>query len=245
MPSGGSLVVAAENVDVDEAYAAMLPDAKSGPHVLLRVTDTGAGMSRSTIDKIFDPFFTTKAIGKGTGLGLSTALGIVKSHGGFVCVNSEPARGTTFKVFLPAVGVQAATAATNGIELIEGNRELILIIDDEESVREVTKLILERNKYRVLQASDGPEALGLFAQNADSIDLVLTDITLPYMDGVAVIRAIKKMKPEMTFVVCSGQGADHRQSELESLGVRDVLQKPYDTGELLRRLHEALAAAAK
>lgn len=241
MPEGGSLTIAAENVDLDESYAATMPDAKPGPHVVLWVSDTGTGMPRSTVEKIFDPFFTTKQLGKGTGLGLSTSLGIVKSHGGFLSVYSEPGRGTTFRIFLPAIDVQAKSARTSAAKLMKGNNELILLVDDEETIRRVTRATLEKNNYRVLEAGDGPEALGVFAQQMGAIKAVITDIMMPYMDGVALIRAMKKMQPEMKFIASTGQGEEARTSELQNLKVSNVLSKPYDTEKLLRTIHETLA----
>ncbi|MEY2545678.1 MAG: hypothetical protein QOG48_795 [Verrucomicrobiota bacterium] len=243
MPDGGALTLAAENVDLDESYAATMPDAKVGPHVLLRVSDTGTGMPRATIDKIFDPFFTTKQIGKGTGLGLSTALGIVKSHRGFLALYSEPGRGTTFRIFLPATGIEPAAVKPTTSQLVQGNNELILVIDDEEGIRRVTTNTLEKNNYRALEAKDGPEALALFAQQMDSIQLVITDLMLPYMDGLALARALTKMKPDIAIIASTGQGEQTSMSELQSLGVKNFLSKPYDSERLLRTVHEALAGA--
>jgi CheY-like chemotaxis protein len=243
MPDGGALTLAAENVDLDESYAATMPDAKVGPHVLLRVSDTGTGMPRATIDKIFDPFFTTKQIGKGTGLGLSTALGIVKSHRGFLALYSEPGRGTTFRIFLPATGIEPAAVKPTTSQLVQGNNELILVIDDEEGIRRVTTNTLEKNHYRALEAKDGPEALALFAQQMDSIQLVITDLMLPYMDGLALARALTKMKPDIAIIASTGQGEQTSMSELQSLGVKNFLSKPYDSERLLRTVHEALTGA--
>jgi CheY-like chemotaxis protein len=243
MPDGGSVVIAAENADVDEGYAAISPEVKVGRHVLLCITDTGSGMSRSTIEKIFDPFFTTKQHGKGTGLGLSTTLGIVKSHAGFLSVSSDPGRGTTFKIFLPAEDTESTPAKTVAREQIQGNNELVLLVDDEESVRRATRLTLENNNYRVIESSDGPQALTIFAPQMDSIDLVLTDIMLPHMDGITLIRAIKKMKSQIVCIASSGQGDDGRLSELQNLGVADVLPKPYDGTRLLQTVHKAMTAA--
>lgn len=241
MPEGGSLVIWADNFDVDDSYASMTPEAKPGAYVALRVSDTGAGMARATIEKIFDPFFTTKEVDRGTGLGLSTVLGIVKSHGGFISVYSEQGRGTTFKIFLPAVESGTDSAKTKTVpEQIKGNGQLILLVDDEESVRSITKMVLEKNNYRVLEASDGPEALAIFAQQLNFIDVVLTDITMPYMDGVAVVRAIKRMKPEALFIASTGQGEETRVPELHSLDVTNFLTKPYDTERLLKVLHDTL-----
>jgi PAS domain S-box-containing protein len=246
MPEGGSVVIAAENFNVDEQYASMAPEAKPGPHVLLRVTDTGQGMPRQVLDKIFDPFFTTKEVGKGTGLGLSTAIGIVKSHRGFISVYSEVGRGTTFKIFLPAkVGDEAWRESETPMESLKGNGELILVVDDEASILRITQMILEKQNYRVVCASDGPGALSIFAQQADAIKVVLTDIMLPYMDGVALIRAMKQMKPEVAFIAATGQGEHARDSELQSLGVTNLLSKPYDTQKLLETLQSALTPGAK
>ena len=198
MPNGGSLTLGAENFNVDENYASMMPGAKPGPHVMLRVTDTGRGMPRAMIDKIFDPFFTTKEVGKGTGLGLSTTLGIVKSHSGFISVYSEPGKGTTFKVFLPAAVIQEdLQQSKTSIVPIQGNGELILVVDDEPNILGVTKMILEKNRYDVVSANDGPEALAIFAQQMKSISLVLTDLSMPYMDGIALVRSLKKMRPDL------------------------------------------------
>ncbi|HEV3393517.1 MAG TPA: PAS domain S-box protein [Chthoniobacterales bacterium] len=242
MPNGGTLSFGAENIDVDPNYAAMTPEAKPGPHVVLRVSDTGTGMPRKVIDKIFDPFFTTKEIGKGTGLGLSTVLGIVKSHGGFISVYSEPDKGTTFKVFLPAkLSEEPARTGAAASETLRGDGELILMIDDEAPILTVTRMILEDRGYRIVCASEGPEALAIFAQQMDSIQAVLTDIALPYMDGVSVIRALKKMKPETVFIASTGQGEHSRDSELRALGVASMLTKPYDTQKLLETLKDALA----
>lgn len=241
MPHGGSIVIAAENFTVDEHYASMTPDAEPGPHVILRVTDTGSGMTREIIDKIFDPFFTTKDIGKGTGLGLSTALGIVKNHGGFISVYSEVGSGTTFKVFLPAeVTESAAVQPETSFDSLHGNGELILVVDDETAIIEVVRRILETHNYRILCANDGPEALATVAEHKD-IALVLTDISMPYMDGVALVRAIKRMRPEMNFIASSGQSEEPRVPELESLSVQNFLTKPYDTKRLLGTVRDVLA----
>ena len=244
MPNGGSITIGAENFDVDEHYASMTLGAKPGPHVMFRVTDTGAGMSRATIDKIFDPFFTTKEVGKGTGLGLSTALGIVKSHGGFISVYSEIGRGTTFKIFLPAkVSEESSSNRKCPSESLNGNGEVILVIDDEPGVLQMTKMILEKRSYRVLTAEDGPAALAVIAQQAEPTKVVLTDMSMPFMDSVVLIRAIKKMKPATMFIASTGQGEQTRMGELESLGVRNFLTKPYDTQTLLTTVRDTLSGA--
>jgi PAS domain S-box-containing protein len=241
MPQGGSLIIAAENFNVDQHYASTAPGAKEGPYVLLRVSDTGSGMSRAVIDKIFDPFFTTKKAGKGTGLGLSTAFGIVKSHGGFISVSSEIGRGTSFKIFLPAQLKELPRESRMTPEALKGHGELVLLVDDEANILRVTKLALENKNYHVVSASDGREALKIFSEQGDSIKAVLTDMGLPHMDGVALIRAIKKMKPEMVFIASTGQDEENRVSELQALGVSNFLGKPYDTQTLLTKVRDTLA----
>jgi len=241
MLNGGALTFAAENFNVDENYASMMPGAKPGPHVMLRVTDTGRGMPRAMIDKIFDPFFTSKEVGKGTGLGLSTTLGIVKSHGGFISVYSEPGKGTTFKVFLPAATIQEdLQQSKTSIVPIQGNGELILVVDDEPNILGVTKMILEKHRYDVVSANDAPEALAIFAQQMKSISLVLTDLSMPYMDGIALVRSLKKMRPDLSIVASTGQGERADVAELQSLGVKNFLSKPYNTERLLATLDDAL-----
>ncbi len=243
MPSGGALTFAAENFSVDEHYAAMTPDAKAGPYVVLRVSDTGAGMPRATIDKIFDPFFTTKDVGKGTGLGLSTALGIIKSHGGFISVYSEIGKGTTFKLFLLAtMSDEDLRKSEVSVAPIHGNGEQVLVVDDEANILQITKMIFEKHNYRVLCANDGPEALALFAQQMHSIDAVLTDMAMPYMDGVALVRALRKMKPDVPIIASTGQSDQSGITELQSLGVTNFLTKPYNTEKLLRVLSGAIAS---
>jgi PAS domain S-box-containing protein len=242
MPDGGALVIWAENFNVDEHYASMTPDAKAGQFVVLRVSDTGTGMPRATIDKIFDPFFSTKEIGKGTGLGLSTTLGIVKSHGGFISVYSELGKGTTFKLFIPAAMTGANVQRSKmSVVPIRGNGELILVVDDEPNILSITKAILERHNYGVLSANDGPEALAIFAQQMDSIGLVLTDLSMPYMDGASLVRSLRKMKSQIPIIASTGQGEETRALEMRALHVTSFLSKPYDTSQLLETLHTALS----
>ena len=241
MPNGGSLTFAAENFAVDEHYAAMTPDAQEGQHVMLGVSDTGSGMTRAMIDKIFDPFFTTKEVGKGTGLGLSTALGIIKSHAGFISVYSQVGTGTTFKIFLPAAMSEEDVQKTQAsAEPIRGNGEQILVVDDEPNILQITKMIFEKHNYRVVSAHDGPEALALFAQQMHTIGGVLTDIAMPYMDGVALVRALKKMKSDVPIIASTGQGDHAGIAELESLGVKNFLSKPYNTDKLLATVKTAM-----
>ncbi|MEO6740444.1 MAG: ATP-binding protein, partial [Chthoniobacteraceae bacterium] len=182
MPAGGTLSIRAENVTLDANFSAAYADAKAGPHVLLKVTDTGTGMSREVMARIFDPFFTTKEVGKGTGLGLSTTFGIVKSHGGFIDVESEPGQGSTFKVYLPAADAAAAQEEREHI-LPEGHGELVLVVDDEEAIRTVTEDTLHHYGYRTLSAADGAAATALFCEHRSEIAVVLTDLVMPVMDG--------------------------------------------------------------
>jgi PAS domain S-box-containing protein len=240
MPGGGALMIAAENFHVDAAYASTFSDARPGPYVLFRVTDTGTGMSREVIDKIFDPFFTTKEAGKGTGLGLSTAFGIVKTHGGFIAVESEVGRGTTFKIFLPAQLKELARESGLAPELLTGHGEVVLIVDDEPNILQIAKMALEKKNYAVLSASDGREALKIFSEQSSAIKAVVTDMGLPRMDGVTLAREIKKIKPDATVIASTGQGELTDTSQLAPLGVVNFLNKPYDTGTLLQTLSDAL-----
>jgi CheY-like chemotaxis protein len=241
MPKGGTLTIEAEDFHVDENYAAMLPGARSGDFVRLSVRDTGSGIPRNILDHIFEPFFTTKEIGKGTGLGLSTALGIVESHGGFLNVTSDVRTGTLFEVFLPiAAGLQQQAPVEEAAVALTGNGEKILVVDDETGLRSVAEMTLQRNGYITIGAGDGAEAIAIYARQISDIDLVLTDVMMPVMDGVALIHALRRITPDVRIVASSGQGDEARRAELKALGVETLLMKPYNSPKLLTAVHGAL-----
>jgi signal transduction histidine kinase len=242
MPAGGTLRIEADEFSVDEHYATMTPGARVGRYVRLRVSDTGSGIPKHLIEKIFDPFFTTKPLGKGTGLGLSTVIGIVKSHEGFLDVRSEPGKGTTFEIYLPTA-LDGASNIVLGEETPHpsGHGELILVVDDESTVRNVTQSVLAQNGYRTLVASNGAEALTIFARETGHIDAVLTDVMMPLVDGVALCRALKKMDPAIRIVASTGSGEESRLQELRSLNIGGVLGKPFTSHCLLTAIDEVLA----
>jgi two-component system cell cycle sensor histidine kinase/response regulator CckA len=243
MPAGGKLAFVSENFTVDEQYAAMTPGAVPGPHVLFRISDTGSGMPEEMIEKIFDPFFTTKELGKGTGLGLSTVVGIVKSHGGFISVQSEVGKGTAFKIFLPAdLSGPSALSSKQRVAPDEGNGELVLVVDDEPNILRATKTILERHNYRVISAGDGVEAVALFTQQMQTIRVVLTDISMPHMDGVATVRALRKMKPDVPIIACTGDAQRARLEEFRAMKVNNFLIKPFNAANLLATVHTSVGA---
>src|ERR1051325_3018779 len=241
MPEGGSISIKAENVFVDENYARMHIEAKAGRFVVISVADTGPGMAPDIQSRIFEPFFTTKEMTKGTGLGLSTALTIVKSHGGFINLYSELHKGSQFAVYLPALetpgSVDPAAART---DLPLGHGELILVVDDAESIREITRGTLETFGYTVLTASDGTEALALYADKKNEIAVVLTDMVMPFMDGPATIRALQRMNPRVRIIAASGLGTGHRAGEGALEGVSVFLNKPYTAERLLKTLADVL-----
>ncbi len=240
MPEGGSLSLTAENFDVDEQYATMTPGLKAGPHVLISVIDTGTGIPQHIVDKIFDPFFTTKEPGKGTGLGLSSALGIIKSHRGVIKVYSA-ANGTTFRVLLPSsASVPHAGETKTQTEAPTGHGETILIVDDESAIREVAKAVLSKSGYKVLAADDGPAALALFALQSATIDVVLTDVVMPIMSGLALARTLRKMDANVKVIVSSARDGDCNPSELTDIGVEGSLSKPYSRETLLRAIDSVL-----
>ena len=238
MPNGGTLHLTSENFEVDGHYASMIPGATAGSHVLLQVSDDGVGIPREVIDKIFDPFFTTKDVGKGTGLGLSTVLGIVKSYGGFMNVYSEPGH-TCFKVFLPARGGGTLELAANDSQsLPPGRGETILVVDDEPTVREAAESLLVRDGYKVLVAEDGIAALALFARKASEIDLVVTDMVMPFMDGLTLIRTLRRLNPKTKILVSTGRDEACRSPEMQALAVDACLVKPYTREKFLLTLAE-------
>jgi PAS domain S-box-containing protein len=242
LPSGGNLTVGIENTTVDAQYAAMNIEAKPGRYVQIYVTDTGTGIPPSLLEKIFEPFFTTKEVNKGTGLGLSTVSGIVKSHGGFISVYSELGKGSTFKVYFPAMesSAERRTTQTKRLSFARGNGETILIVDDEASIRTITGQTLAASGYRVLKAADGAEALAVYAGHKDEIAVVLTDMMMPVMDGHAFIHALRRMNPEVRIIAASGLNADGTVTRVTASGVKHFLTKPYTAATLLKTLHEIL-----
>jgi PAS domain S-box-containing protein len=243
MPEGGTLTIGLENLTLDEHYATMNPDAHPGAYVLLRVKDTGQGIPPEIVDKIFDPFFTTKGPGKGTGLGLSTVIGIVKGHGGFLRVRSKPGAGAVFEIYLPAhpggVGGEASAAGT---ALSRGAGELVLIADDEEGIRRATERTLTAHGYRVVMAEDGADGVAKFMEHRQAIKVVLTDIMMPFMDGVAMVRAIQRANGRIPVIAASGMQQEAKAEEMKGLGVTRFLTKPFTAADLLATLHEVLHA---
>jgi PAS domain S-box-containing protein len=239
MPEGGSLTLSAENIILDEHDALLNPEERAGAYVILFVEDNGIGMPQHIIDKIFDPFFTTKELGKGTGLGLSTSLGIVKSHGGFIRVRSEPGEGTTFAVYLPALAdFQSAAEILEEPELPRGHGELILVVDDEAALRQVTRRTLERFGYRAIGASDGAGALAMYASQRETIAVVLTDMMMPAMDGSAIIQGLMKIRADVRIIAASGLSANGVVAR--GAGAKHFLPKPYTTQTLLKALRRVL-----
>ncbi|AFZ23185.1 PAS/PAC sensor hybrid histidine kinase [Cylindrospermum stagnale PCC 7417] len=236
MPNGGTLKISAENFLVDENYARMHIDAKVGAYVVITVHDTGIGIRPEILDRIFEPFFTTKELGKGTGLGLSTVLGIIKSHGGFINVYSEDGRGSQFKVYLPA---QDATEIIEEqeTELPRGNGELILVVDDEPAIRDITKTSLESHNYQAITACDGIEAIALYVEHRDKICLVLTDMVMPSMDGFTTIRTLQKINPDVKIIAVSGLGSSDKLNSAYEMGVKAFLCKPFTANQLLQTIN--------
>ncbi|HEY9207016.1 MAG TPA: ATP-binding protein [Candidatus Methanoperedens sp.] len=239
MPYGGLLSVTASNFFVDKDYARMHTDAKVGYYILITISDTGTGIPPEIMDRIFEPFFTTKEYGKGTGLGLSIAHAIVKSHGGFIDVQSEVGKGTAFRVYLPSVETEIQNIEEQKPELQRGNGEWILVVEDEESIRDVTFSTLEMSGYKVLTAKDGAEAVALYAENMDKIKMVLMDMMMPVMDGQASIRAIRKINPEVKVIAVSGLTEKDKLKNITD-HTATFLRKPYTAEELLKIIGEVL-----
>ena len=242
-PRGGSLKVSCENINVTEQIVSVNPGATVGPHICFSVTDTGSGMTPEVMEKIFNPFFTTKEQGKGTGLGLATVIGIVKGHKGFLVLQSEIGTGTTFKIHLPANReARAAEKPTECLADLKGNGELVLVVDDEAAIREVIVGTLEAHNYRCYTAEDGTEALAVYFERRDAVQLIVTDLHMGMMDGVMLTKSVKKLTPDAKIIISSGHIQKENQVILEGLGVKHFLEKPYTSEKLLLCVKQALTA---
>ncbi|MEI8289164.1 MAG: PAS domain-containing protein [Verrucomicrobiota bacterium] len=238
MPNGGKLTFIFENMLIDRATAGLNSEVRSGHYVRIQITDTGMGMTKEISERIFEPFFTTKPTGQGTGLGLSTTLGIVKSHGGFINVYSEPGQGSTFKVHLPARVADEFTEAEPAKKqtLPHGQGELILLVDDEEAICSTIKNILERFGYHVITAANGAEAVSLYTTQGREIAAVITDMHMPIMDGPATIIALQSLNPNVKIIGSSGLAGNGGGAA----GVRHFVPKPYSAEKILRTLRDVL-----
>ena len=242
MPDGGTLSIKARNILLTEEYHSMTSLAPPGRYVAIDVEDDGEGMSTETQSKIFEPFFTTKPHGEGTGLGLPTSMAIVRSHGGSIQVYSEPGNGTRFQLHVPAADEGAALEASppSTVEIPHGTGERILIVDDEVAIRQIVQQTLAAHGYETLEASNGREAMDLIETGGARVDLVLTDMMMPVMDGAATARYLLEKHPGIAVVAASGLNANGGVQRVRELGVSHFIAKPFTTDALLRTLREAL-----
>ncbi|MFO1446936.1 MAG: PAS domain-containing protein [Opitutaceae bacterium] len=242
MPRGGTLTLTVENTVLPDPDSADAGVTGTRHYVLIKVSDTGTGISPEIQERIFEPFFTTKPKGSGTGLGLATVHTIVKRHGGFITVDSEVGRGTIFMVYLPAESSLKAAIPPEETtaEATNGNGELILIVDDEPAIRHITQQTLESHGYRVLTAANGKEAIALYIDHARDIALVLTDTSMPVMDGAATIAALLELNPSVKVITMSGLIDPAAEAAVAGMPNRANLEKPYSAATLLQQIHEML-----
>lgn len=245
MPNGGRLTIKVTSILLNGNTSQLNPDAHPGNYVLLKISDTGCGMRTEILDRIFDPFFTTKEVGKGTGLGLATVMGIVKSHGGFINVYSEPGQGTKFSIYLPAA--MSTETATNSPSAIgdEPERDLgrgctLLLVDDEAFILQMTAAALEGNGFRVLTAADGASAIAMFSQYRDEIAVVVLDMMMPGLDGLQTLSQLRRLDPEIKVIASSGLRTAQREADASEHGAKAFLPKPYSEVQLLQVLTEVL-----
>ncbi len=240
MPAGGKLLIETDNIDLDEAYCGQCSDVRPGPHVVLAISDTGTGMDAEIQSRIFEPFFTTKEQGKGTGLGLSMVYGIVQQSGGSIRVYSEPGRGATFRVLLPQAKDDTEVREQESQERPQPGFETVLLAEDEDMVRTLTRRILESHGYRVLEARDGREALEMAERHAGPLHLLLTDVVMPTMSGNELAQHLRMSRPEAKVLYMSG----YSENLVSHQGILDadvaLIEKPFAEESLLQRVREIL-----
>ncbi|AFM25918.1 PAS domain S-box protein [Desulfomonile tiedjei] len=240
MPEGGTLTITARNETLDSECVKCHPGVSPGDYVLLAITDTGTGMDTGIVEHIFEPFFTTKEIGRGTGLGLAMVYGIVKQHGGHITCQSDVAQGTTFKIYLPAIRRKTEPVTESSEEMPAHGTETVLLVDDEESVRELGTRILARSGYTVLTATNGVEALDLYTREKDDITLVILDLIMPILGGKDCLKRILQINPQARMLIASGYSGDISIKECLDLGARGFVSKPFRYKELLRQVRKTL-----
>jgi two-component system cell cycle sensor histidine kinase/response regulator CckA len=237
MPEGGQLIIETQNVEIEEEYCRLHPYARQGSYVLLAVSDTGVGMDAATAERVFEPFFTTKEVGKGTGLGLATVYGIVKQHGGFIHLYSEPGKGTTFRIYLPAGDGAPEPREPRSEEQTPRGTETILLAEDNDGLREAAQEMLERLGYRVILATNGVEAVQLFNANSGKIDLVILDVVMPELSGPAAYLQMAAIQPDLRVVFATGYTAETASLNSTLEKGAPILQKPYgmkNLGQIVR-----------
>jgi CheY-like chemotaxis protein len=238
MPSGGTLFLETKNVILDENYVKPF-NAKPGNYVKISVTDTGVGMDENTQKRIFEPFFTTQKMGRGTGLGLATVYGIIKSHEGIINVYSEKGHGATFNIYLPASKKKVEKEKRPLENLLKGE-ETILLVDDEEVVINVNRMVLERLGYRVFMARSGQEAIEIYQNNKDGIDLVILDMIMPGMGGESAFDILKSINPELKVLLSSGYSLNGQATKIMERGCQGFIQKPFSIGDISHKIREVL-----
>jgi PAS domain S-box-containing protein len=240
MADGGILTFETLNVQLDKEYCDTHLEAKPGSYILLTVSDTGQGMDRETLSHIFEPFFSTKEVGKGTGLGLATVYGIVKQHGGHITCYSEPGLGTTFNIYLPTIEKERDSEAPTVENPIPGGTETILLVDDEEALRELGSTLLNEFGYKVITANDGKQALDIYQREGDHISLIILDLIMPVMDGKKCLEEILLVNPNTKVVMASGYSEGGPASGATAGRAKGFVQKPYNMRELLTTVREVL-----
>jgi nitrogen-specific signal transduction histidine kinase len=241
MPGSGDLFLKTTNV-THKDMTGKLYKPKPGNYALLTVTDSGVGMDKKTMERIFEPFFTTKGLGKGTGLGLASVYGIVKSHGGYIDVDSKKGHGASFKIYLPASG-KKATKAKRAVPKILGGKETVLLVDDEDIVLDVGTQMLEKMGYKVLVAKSGKDTIDIYKANRNKIDMVVLDMIMPEMSGGKTYDRIKQIDPNVRVLLSSGYSREGKATDILERGCNGFIQKPFNMKELSRRVREILDEA--
>jgi CheY-like chemotaxis protein len=244
MPEGGKLVIETKNITLDQDFCKRYAEVKPGEYVLLSISDTGHGMDHDTLEHIFDPFYTTKEVGKGTGLGLAIVYGIVKNHEGYVMCSSRPGAGTSFRIYFPMTEVETETVDSMGSPESKpfalGGNETVLLVDDEEFIRELGMDVLGQAGYTVLTANDGEEALKVYRREHGRIDLIILDLIMPGMGGSKCLEELLKVNPQAQILIASGYSPDASTKGTLQSGAADFINKPYDTKQLLLLVRKIL-----